>query len=82
MTQASNSQDPSPPGLIHRDHHRPQPVELAAAAADRAAADHGHLQPGQPALLGFPFFFWFQLLFTLLAAAVSGIVFVMTRRRS
>ena len=35
-----------------------------------------------PRLLGFPFFFWFQLLFTLLAAAVTALVFVLTKPRS
>jgi Protein of unknown function (DUF3311) len=35
-----------------------------------------------PHLFGFPFFFWFQLLFTLLAAGVTGIVYVATRARS
>jgi uncharacterized protein DUF3311 len=35
-----------------------------------------------PHLFGWPFFFWFQLLFTLLAAAVTTIVFVATRPRS
>jgi uncharacterized integral membrane protein len=82
MTQASNSQDPSPPGLIH------------PTTTDRSPCNWLLLLPillplitviynrDNPHLLGFPFFFWFQLLFTLLAAAVSGIVFVMTRRRS
>jgi hypothetical protein len=82
MTQASNSQDPSPPGLI-----RP-------TTTDRSPWNWLLLLPillplitviynrDNPHLLGFPFFFWFQLLFTLLAAAGCGIVFVMTRRRS
>jgi heme exporter protein D len=35
-----------------------------------------------PKLGGFPFFFWFQIMFTLLAAAVTAIVFVKTKRRS
>jgi Protein of unknown function (DUF3311) len=82
MTQASNSQDPSPPALIH------------PTTTDRSPWNWLLLLPivlplitviynrDDPHLLGFPFFFWFQLLFTLLAAAVSGIVFVMTRRRS
>ncbi|MEY9835008.1 DUF3311 domain-containing protein [Streptacidiphilus sp. EB103A] len=34
-----------------------------------------------PRLLGFPFFFWFQLLFTLLAAAVTALVFLLTKPR-
>ena len=82
MTQAPNSQDPSPPILIH------------PTATDRSPWNWLLLLPivlplitviynrDNPHLLGFPFFFWFQLLFTLLAAAVSGIVFVMTKRRS
>lgn len=35
-----------------------------------------------PRLFGWPFFFWFQVMFTLLAAAVTAIVFVATRPRS
>jgi uncharacterized integral membrane protein len=82
MTQAPSSQDPPPPRLIH------------PTATDRSPWNWLLLLPivlplitviynrDNPHLLGFPFFFWFQLLFTLLAAAVSGIVFVMTRRRS
>jgi hypothetical protein len=35
-----------------------------------------------PRLLGFPFFFWFQLLFPLLAAVVTALVFVKTKARS
>jgi len=35
-----------------------------------------------PKLFGFPFFFWFQIMFTLLAAAVTAFVFVKTRQRS
>jgi hypothetical protein len=36
----------------------------------------------EPKLGGFPFFFWFQISFTLLAAAVTAFVFVKTKRRS
>jgi hypothetical protein len=32
-----------------------------------------------PRLGGVPFFFWFQLMFTLLAAAVTALVFLLTR---
>ena len=35
-----------------------------------------------PMLFGFPFFFWFQISFTLLAAAVTAFVFVKTKRGS
>lgn len=35
-----------------------------------------------PHLFGWPFFFWFQVMFTLLAAAVTTIVFLATRSRS
>jgi Protein of unknown function (DUF3311) len=35
-----------------------------------------------PHLFGWPFFFWFQIMFTLLAAAVTTIVFMATRSRS
>jgi hypothetical protein len=35
-----------------------------------------------PRLLGFPFFFWFQLLFTLLAAGITALVFLLTKPRS
>jgi uncharacterized integral membrane protein len=80
MTEASNSQDPPPPSLIH------------PTTTDRSPWNWLLLLPivlplitliynrENPHLLGFPFFFWFQLLFTLLAAAVSGIVFAATKR--
>jgi len=35
-----------------------------------------------PRLLGFPFFFWFQLLFPLLAAVVTAVVFLRTKARN
>ena len=35
-----------------------------------------------PRLLGFPFFFWFQLFFTLLAAGTTTVVYLLTRPRS
>jgi dolichyl-phosphate-mannose--protein O-mannosyl transferase len=35
-----------------------------------------------PHLFGWPFFFWFQVMFTLLAAAVTTIVFLATRSGS
>jgi hypothetical protein len=35
-----------------------------------------------PRLGGFPFFFWFQLLFIPLASAASAAVFLLTKRRS
>jgi hypothetical protein len=82
MTQAPDSQGPPPPGLTH------------PATTDRSPWNWLLLLPivlplitliynrENPHLLGWPFFFWFQLLFTLLAAGVTGIVFVMTKRRS
>ena len=33
----------------------------------------------EPQLLGFPFFYWYQLLWVILASAVTWIVFVATR---
>ena len=82
MTQASRSQDPPPAGLP------------PAARSDRSPWNWLLLVPivlplitviynrDNPRLFGWPFFFWFQLMFTLLAAAVTGIVFVATRSRS
>ncbi len=35
-----------------------------------------------PRLFGFPFFFWFQLFFTLLAAGTTTVVYLLTRPRS
>jgi hypothetical protein len=35
-----------------------------------------------PRLAGFPFFFWFQLLFPALAVVVTTIVFLLTKRRA
>ena len=33
----------------------------------------------QPELLGFPFFYWYQLLWVLLASAITWLVYVRTR---
>lgn len=35
----------------------------------------------QPALAGFPFFYWYQLLWVVLAAVVVWVVLVMTKGR-
>ena len=81
MTQASPPQDPPPPGL------RP-------GRTDRSPWNWLLLLPillplftviynrENPHLFGWPFFFWFQIMFTLLAAAVTTIVFLATRPRS
>jgi hypothetical protein len=34
-----------------------------------------------PRLFGFPFIFWFQMVMPLLAAAITAVVFLATRRR-
>jgi dolichyl-phosphate-mannose--protein O-mannosyl transferase len=34
----------------------------------------------EPTLWGFPFFYWYQLVWVLLCAVIVGIVFVATRR--
>jgi len=34
-----------------------------------------------PSLFGFPFFYWYQFLWVPLSAAVTGIVYLVTRRR-
>ena len=31
-----------------------------------------------PALFGFPFFYWYQLLWVLIAAAITGMVYLLT----
>jgi hypothetical protein len=35
-----------------------------------------------PALWGFPFFYWYQLLWVPLSSAIIGLVFLFERRRS
>ena len=82
MTQAPHPQDPPPAGPA-------QP-----ARTDRSPWNWLLLVPivlplitviynrENPHLFGWPFFFWFQVMFTLLAAAVTAIVFVATRSRS
>jgi uncharacterized integral membrane protein len=82
MTQASSSQDPSPPSLIHPTTTDRSPWNWLLLLPILLPLITVIYNRDNPHLLGFPFFFWFQILFTLLAAAVSGIVFVMTRRRS
>ena len=81
MTQAPpNPQEPPPAALVH-------PVN-----SDRSPWNWLLLIPivlpllvpiynrWTPKLFGFPFFFWFQIMFTLLAAAVTAIVYVKTKR--
>ena len=82
MTQVPRPQDPPPAALVH------------PARSDRAPWHWLLLLPivlplltfvynrETPRLLGFPFFFWFQISFTLLAAAVTAFVFVKTKRGS
>jgi uncharacterized integral membrane protein len=82
MSQASNSQDPPPSGLIHPTTTDRSPWNWLLLLPILLPLITVIYNRDNPHLLGFPFFFWFQLMFTLLAAAVSGIVFVMTRRRS
>jgi hypothetical protein len=82
MTEVSRSQDPPPAALLH------------PALSDRSPWNWLLLIPivlplltflynrETPRLLGFPFFFWFQLFFTLLAAGVTAIVYLTTKPRS
>jgi len=81
MTQVPRPQDP-PGALVHpprSDHARwnwllllPIVLPLLTLIYNRET----------PRIAGFPFFFWFQLLFPLLAAVVTTIVFVKTKSRS
>jgi hypothetical protein len=82
MTQVPDSQGPPPPRLIHSrttDRSRWNWLLLVPILLPLITVIYNRENPH---LLGWPFFFWFQLLFTLLAAGVSAIVFVMTKRRS
>ena len=82
MTQVPRSQDPPSGALVHpprSDHARwnwllllPIVLPLLTLIYNRET----------PRIAGFPFFFWFQLLFPLLAAAVTAVVFVRTRARN
>jgi hypothetical protein len=81
MTQVPHPQEPPPAVLVH------------PARSDRAPWNWLLLLPivlplltfvynrETPRLLGFPFFFWFQLLFPLLAAVVTAVVFARTKAR-
>jgi uncharacterized integral membrane protein len=82
MSQAPNSQDPPPPELIHPTTTDRNPWNWLLLLPIVLPLITVIYNRDNPHVLGFPFFFWFQILFTLLAAAVSGIVFVMTRQRS
>ncbi|HLJ64974.1 MAG TPA: DUF3311 domain-containing protein [Stellaceae bacterium] len=35
----------------------------------------------EPSFMGFPFFYWFQLLWIVLGAVVTGFVYLLTRNR-
>jgi len=82
MTQAPDSQGPPPTGLIHPTVTDRSPWNWLLLVPILLPLITVIYNRENPHLLGWPFFFWFQLLFTLLAAAVSAIVFVMTKRRS
>jgi hypothetical protein len=76
MTQASQPQDP-PPARTDRSPWNwlllvPIVLPLITVIYNRDS----------PRLFGWPFFFWFQVMFTLLAAAITANVFVATRPRS
>ena len=76
MTQASQPQDPAPTRTDRSPWNwlllLPIVLPLITVIYNRE----------NPHLFGWPFFFWFQVMFTLLAAAVTTIVFLATRSRS
>jgi Protein of unknown function (DUF3311) len=81
MTQVPRPQDPPPSALLHpvRSDRSPWNWLLLIPIVLPLLTFIYNRWP--PRLFGFPFFFWFQIMFTLLAAAVTAIVFVKTRRR-
>jgi hypothetical protein len=79
MTQP---QDPPPAGLSqprHTDRSRWNWLLLVPIVLPLITVIYNRENPH---LFGWPFFFWFQLLFTLLAAATTALVYVATRSRS
>jgi Protein of unknown function (DUF3311) len=82
MTQAPHSQDPPPTALTHPARSDRNPWNWLLLIPIVLPLLTFVYNRWTPKLGGFPFFFWFQIMFTLLAAAVTAIVFVKTKRRS
>ena len=80
MTQVPRPQDPPPAVLVHpaRSDRAPSNWLLLPIVLPLLTFIYNR---ETPKLLGFPFFFWFQLLFPLLAAAVTAVVFTAARAR-
>ena len=83
MTQVPHSQEPPPELLTSRpgrqsDHSPWNWLLLIPIVLPLLVPIYNRWTPK---LFGFPFFFWFQIMFTLLAAAVTALVYVKTRRR-
>jgi uncharacterized protein DUF3311 len=79
MTQVPHSQEPSPDLLTsarpgrQSDHSPWNWLLLIPIVLPLLVPIYNRWTPK---LFGFPFFFWFQIMFTLLAAAVTAFVFV------
>lgn len=79
MTQLPSAQDPPPPALLEPPRTDrswwnwllliPIVLPLLTFVYNRET----------PRLAGFPFFFWFQLLFALLAAGITALVYLLTK---
>ena len=82
MTQASAPQDPPPAGLPPAAQSEPSRWNWLLLVPIVLPLITVIYNRENPRLFGWPFFFWFQVMFTLLAAAVTAIVFVATRPRS
>jgi hypothetical protein len=79
MTQVPSAQDPPPAALLHparSDRSRWNWLLLIPITAPLLTFLYNR---ETPRLFGFPFFFWFQIFFTLLAAGITAIVYLLTK---
>jgi uncharacterized membrane-anchored protein YitT (DUF2179 family) len=81
MTQVPRPEDPPPAALVHRVNSDRSPWNWLLLIPIVLPLLTFIYNRWLPKLGGFPFFFWFQIMFTLLAAAVTAIVFTATKRR-
>jgi Protein of unknown function (DUF3311) len=79
MTQLPHPPDTTPDGLTHPSRTDRSPWNWLLLVPIVLPLLTFVYNRETPRLAGFPFFFWFQLMFTLLAAAVTALVFLMTR---
>jgi len=71
--------DENPQEIARRHETQANAVAAPAASALRRAAVPPALRPLHAAFFGFPFFYWYQFAWVLLASVIMAIVYLKTR---